>query len=181
MLLAEYADYGRKTDVMCSSTEVLPTIAKVKAKEYWGYPKRGEYNKAAISWLQRNVSGRVRVPLEPCLLWNSAFVELGGQHPNVSTGMGAVIIALHLRRPEVLTLAGFDKVWRPETEGYQSTVPTPWNDGGTKDTGHDWRTERELLGFLATHYQTRIESLAGGYYVPPGRVEVREELSSRAS
>ena len=179
-LLAEPKDFGKKTDVMCSSTEVLHTLVNVKAKEYWGYPKKGNYDRAAVKWLERQVAGRVRVPLDVCNLWNAAFLELGGRHPNVSTGMAAIVIALELRRPEVLTLAGFDKVLNPSVEGYQSTVPTPWNDGGKKDTGHDWGTENKLLGYLATHYNVRIESLAGGNYVSPGRVEeVRPELSTR--
>lgn len=183
MLLAEPHDFGRKTDVMCSSTEVLPTLTKVKAKEYWGYPKKGEYNKKAVMWLQREVEpARVFVPLEECNLWNAAFLELGGRHPNVSTGLGALVIALSRRRPRVIHLAGFDKVWEPEIEGYKSTVPTPWNDGGNKDTGHDWSTEKKLLGYLATHFQVRIEDLAGRHYVSPGRVEeVRREMSSGAS
>lgn len=167
-LLAEYADYGTKTDVMCSSTEVLPTISKVKAQEYWGYPKKGEYNKATVQWLERQVGKKVQVPLDMVNLWNAAFRELGGQHPNVSTGLGAVIIALELKKPEVLTLAGFDKVWEPWVDGYTSTVPTPFNDGGTKDTGHDWGKERELLGYLATAYQAEIRNLAGDHVVQPG-------------
>lgn len=177
MLLAEHADYGKKTDVMCSSTEVLHTLPKVKAKEYWGYPKKGDYNRASVKWLERQVSGRVKVPLEACNAWNAFFRQMGGQHPNVSTGLGALIIALELRRPRVVHLAGFDKVWSPETEGYQSTVPTPWNDGGNKDTGHDWAAEHVLLQSLSDYYQSRIESLAGGHVVSPSEAALRAEVS----
>ena len=168
MLLAEFEDYGRKTDVMCSSTEVLPTIAKVKAKEYWGYPKKGDYNKATVKWLERHVSGRVRVPLETCNLWNAAFRHMGGKHPNVSTGMAALIIALDMRRPKEVTLAAFDKVWNPDSEGYRSTVESPFNKGGTVDTGHDWQAERVFLDVLSTYYQAKITSLAGDHVVSPG-------------
>jgi hypothetical protein len=181
MLLAEYADYGRKTDVMCSSTEVLPTIAKVKAKEYWCYPKKGDYNLAGVQQLERKVAGRIRVPQKVSIFWNAAFVELGGKHPNVSTGMAAIIFALEFRKPEVLTLAGFDKVLNPKIEGYESTVPTEFNDGGKKDTGHDWLKERELLGYLATHYQARIVDIAGRHDIQPGGIpEVRLEVSRGA-
>lgn len=177
MLLAEHVDYGRKTDVMCSSTEVLPTIAKVRAKEYWCYPKKGDYNRANVNWLQRRVAGRVKVPLDACNLWNEAFRGLGAKHPNVSTGIAALICALHYRRPLVVHLAGFDKVWNPKTEGYESTVPTPFNDGGKKDTGHDWAKERELLGYLATAYQAEIKNLAGSNHVQPDRLSpIREEM-----
>lgn len=170
MLLSESEDYGKKTDAMCSSTEVLPYLPKVKAREYWGYPKHGAYSEKRVKWLRRHVDQRakVEIPLDACNLWNAAFRELGGRHPNVSTGLGAVIIALVLKRPEVLYLAGFDNVISPKTQGYRSTVPTPFNADGTQSTGHDWQKEHELLPYLATAYRTRIESLAGGYVVQPG-------------
>lgn len=171
-LLAEPHDFGRKTNAMCSSTEVLPYLPKVKAAEYWGYPKKGEYSQKRVRWLQRHVGqAKIEVPLEACNLWNAAFLELGGQHPNVSTGMGAIIIALELKRPEVLFLAGFDKVWSPLTTGYVSTVPTHFNNGGTADTGHDWKKENELLSFLATSYQVRIKDIAGKFRINPGPVQ----------
>lgn len=168
-LLAEPHDFGRKTNAMCSSTEVLPYLPKVKAAEYWGYPKKGEYSQKRVRWLQRHVGqAKVEVPLEACNLWNAAFLELGGQHPNVSTGMGAIIIALELKRPEVLFLAGFDNVVDPKIQGYRCTVPTVFNYGGTKSTGHDWQKEHELLPYLATHYKVRIKTIAGRYIVQPG-------------
>lgn len=168
-LLAEPHDFGSKTNAMCSSTEVLPYLPKVKAAEYWGYPKKGEYSQKRVRWLQRHVgTAKVEVPLEACNLWNAAFLELGGQHPNVSTGMGAIIIALELKRPEVLFLAGFDNVVTPTIQGYRCTVPTVFNDGGTKSTGHDWQKEHELLPYLATHYKVRMKTIAGRYIVQPG-------------
>lgn len=170
MLLAEHLDYGKKTDAMCSSTEVLPHLPKVKASEYWGYPKHGDYNERRVKWLKRHVDQRskVHVPLEACNLWNAAFLELGGKHPNVSTGMGAVVIALELKRPKTLYLAGFDNVLDPKIWGYKSTVPTAFNQGGSKDTGHDWFTEHKLLPYLATHYKAEIASIDRRYVVQPG-------------
>ena len=163
MLLAESHDYGTKTDVMCSSTEVLPTIAKVKAKEYWGYPKKGSFVQSRVRWLTRHVpqGSVIQIPLEACNLWNAFFREMGAKHPNVSTGVGAIICALELKRPRKLYLAGFDKVLNPSTEGYQCTVPTAFNGGGTHDTGHDWEMEKKLLDYLSAHYQTKILNLAG--------------------
>ena len=160
MLLAEPHDYGRRTDVMCSSTEVLPTLEKVKAAEYWGYPKKGSYNKACTNRLQRMTGRAPYVPLDLCNLWNCFFLELGGKHPNVSTGMAALIIALDRFKPETALLAGFDKVLDPESEGYQCTVPTPFNNGGKSDTGHDWATEKKLLPFLCAHFECEIHNLA---------------------
>lgn len=173
MLLAERHDYGSKTTVMCSSTEVLHHLPKISAREYWGYPKKGEYSEARVNWLKRHISGRVHIPLDTCNLWNAAFLELGGQHPNVSTGMGAIIIALHLKRPRKLYLAGFDNVIRPEIEGYRSTVATEFNAGGTVDTGHDWATENKLLPFLAAAYGAEIRDLAGTYKALPPAIDAR--------
>jgi hypothetical protein len=178
MLLAEVEDYGRRTDAMCSSTEVLPYLPKVKAKEYWGYPKLGSFSPRRVKWLKNHIehTAKVHVPLEACNLWNAAFLELGGRHPNVSTGMGAIIIALELKRPEVLYLAGFDNVIQPSIVGYKSTVPTHFNNGGTQSTGHDWETEHRLLPYLATHYQAKIKSIDRRYVVQPGYAEVRPEV-----
>lgn len=177
MLLGEPHDYGKKTDAMCSSTEVLPYLPKIKASEYWGYPKLGDFSPKRVRWLKRHVgNAKIHVPLEICNLWNSAFLELGGQHPNVSTGMGAVIIALELKRPQTLFLAGFDNVISPNIEGYRCTVPTIFNNGGTKSTGHDWQKEHELLPYLATHYQAKIKSLAGNYIIQPGKAALRAAM-----
>lgn len=173
MLLAEKRMYGSKTDAMCSSTEVLHHLPKVKAKEYWGYPKKGFYNQGAVWWLERHVvpqGGVVVVPLDVCNLWNGFFRELGGKHPNVSTGMGALVIALDRLKPEKVWLAGFDNVWNPKTRGYKSTVPTQFNAGGSKDTGHDWETEHQMLPYLAAKYQCEIADLASGHHISPERV-----------
>jgi hypothetical protein len=177
MLLAERHDYGSKTTVMCSSTEVLHHLPKIEAKEYWGYPKKGDFSESRVTWLKRHVpqNSKVHVPLDVCNLWNAAFLELGGQHPNVSTGMGAVIIALQLKRPKKLFLAGFDNVLHPNTEGYRSTVATEFNQNGTVDTGHDWLTENKLIPFLATAYGTEIMDLAGTYKALPAVIQTYAE------
>lgn len=180
MLLAEAQDFGRRTDYMCSSTEVITNLAKIKAQEYWGYPKKGSYNAAPVEWLERQTKKPVIVPLDICNLWNAAFLELGGKHPNVSTGMAAIIIALDRLSPKTLYLAGFDKIWSPEGPGYISTVPTRFNNDGKSDTGHDWPKERELLGYLATAYQAEIIDLAGRYLVQPGEADVRPPVSTNS-
>jgi hypothetical protein len=184
MLLTEKRSYGRKTDVMCSSTEVLHYLHKVKAKEYWGYPKKGFYNQASVWQLERKVvpdGGKVIIPLEVCNLWNGFFREIGGRHPNVSTGVAAVIIALDRLKPSKLYLAGFDKVLNPGSPGYKCTVPTLFNNGGNSDTGHDWYTERSLLSYLAANYKVEIEDLAGNNIISStGLHEVRKAVSAVA-
>jgi hypothetical protein len=160
-LLSEKEDYGTKTDVMCSSTEVLHNLPKIKAKEYWGYPKRGSYSHEAVEWLRKAVEYKpVHVPLELCNLWNCFFQELGGKHPNVSTGTAALIIALDRLPVRTIYLAGFDNVMDPSIKGYRATVSTPFNAGGTKDTGHDWHTENKMLPFLAAHFKKEILNLS---------------------
>lgn len=166
MLLAEPKDYGTRTDALCTSTETLYNLAKLRAVEYWGYPKLGTYAESRVRQAERQV-GKIHIPLDVCNLWNCAFLELGGQHPNVSTGMGALIIALDRYRPQTAFLAGFDKVLRPDSQGYQCTVPTPFNEGGTKDTGHDWQAENALLPYLATSFNVEIRDF-NGYVVQPG-------------
>lgn len=180
-LLMDRLSYGSKTDVMCSSTEVLPYLEKVRAREYWGYPKKGHFNQASVWQLQRKVlPAPVVVPLEVCNLWNLFFQEMGAKHPNVSTGVGALIIALDRLKPKVVYLAGFDKVLNPGAEGYRCTVPTVFNSGGTKDTGHDWEAENQLLPYLAAHFKTRIENLAGSFVIQPGETAVRTPVSANA-
>src|SRR3990167_6238227 len=108
-LLENREDYGTRTDVMCSSTEIAPVMLKVKASEYWCYPKKGVYDEKALKKFKRQAPGKVLVPLAITLVWNDVFRNMGGQHPNVSTGMAAIIFALELEHRTMLTLAGFDK------------------------------------------------------------------------
>ena len=155
-LLKNPQDYGTRTDVMCASTEVAPVMLKVRASEYWCYPKKGVYDEKAQNRFNRQCAGKVKVPLAVTLVWNELFRNIGGRHPNVSTGMAAIIFALELEHPKTLTLAGFDKVRNPGLPGYHSTVPTAFNAGGNKDTGHDWEKENELLKFLAPHFKVEF-------------------------
>jgi hypothetical protein len=165
MLLAEPHDFGTRRDALCTSTETLYNLPKLKATEYWGYPKHGEYSESRVRQAERQLDAKIQIPLEAVNLWNAAFLELGGQHPNVSTGMGALIIALELKRPETVYLAGFDNVLDPSIEGYRCTVPSPYNAGGTQGTGHDWVTEKKLLGYLQPAYNVKIKSLARRHIV----------------
>jgi hypothetical protein len=184
MLLAEHVDYGRKTDVMCSSTEVLHHLHRVKAKEYWGYAKKGFYNKAGEWNLARKTEfSKIHIPVELVSFWNEFFRnELKANHPNVSTGVGALIIALDRFKPDVVYLAGFDKVLSPHSEGYKCTVPTLFNKNGTQDTGHDWVAEKKLLAYLCAFYKTKVLNLAGSDDLSPGRLQpVREAVSPIAT
>lgn len=158
-LLKNPEDYGTRTDVVCSSTPVVRYMVDVESPVYWAYNKRPTWNEQVLQDFKAKVKGEVYMFPETCNIWNDVFRKMGGSHPNVSTGMAAVIISLEVLKPEKLWLAGFDKILKPNVEGYISTVPSNWNDGGTKDTGHDWVSENRLLQFLAHSYKTDIERL----------------------
>jgi len=153
-LLETPKDYGRKTTIMFSSTEVCWQLHKVLAEEYWCFPKYEAYNTDLIDQLRKRVNGsRVRVLTEQSRIWNKLFRDMGGKHPNVSTGMAAIISVCEILNPRKLNLAGFDVLFNPNLE-YASTVPSPFNDGGTKDTGHDWASESQLLQFVGEHFKS---------------------------
>ena len=57
MLLAEPHNYGKKIDAMCSSTEVMHNMTKVKSPDYWGAPKALTHNAARIDNFRRRVKG----------------------------------------------------------------------------------------------------------------------------
>jgi len=138
---------------MFSSTEVCWQLHKVKAEEYWCFPKYETYNTDLIDQLRKSVNTRVRVLTEQSKTWNKLFRDMGGKHPNVSTGMAAIISVCEILNPRVLHLAGFDTVFNPRLP-YESTVPSPFNDGGTKSTGHDWIAENQLLQFIGEHFKS---------------------------
>lgn len=137
---------------MFSSTEVCHHLHKVKAEEYWCFPKRDTYNSDLTDALRKKVNTRVRVLVHQSGVWNQLFRDMGGKHPNVSTGMAAIISVCEILNPRVLHLAGFDTVFNPRLP-YESTVPSPFNDGGTKSTGHDWMAENQLLQFIGEHFK----------------------------
>src|SRR4029077_13893184 len=151
-LLLNKEDYGEKTDIMFSSTEVCSHLHKVKDEEYWCFPKYDTYNTDLIDDLRKKTNTRVRVLTEQSRVRNKVFRDMGGKHPNVSTGMAAIISVCELLNPRVLHLAGFDTVMNPKLT-YESTVPSPFNNGGTKDTGHDWKAENQLLQFIGQHFK----------------------------
>ena len=152
-LLKNKEDYGTRTDIMFSTTEVCYHLHKVPAEEYWCYPKYETYDTGLIDSLRKKTNGsRIRVLTHQAFVWNKLFRDMGASHPNLSTGMAAAVCVLEILNPRILTLAGFDIVFNPKLD-YKSTVPTPFNDGGTKTTGNDWKSEHILLHFLGKHFK----------------------------
>jgi hypothetical protein len=152
-LLKEPLDYGIKTDYVCASTEIPQAFQTVEAKEYWGYPKKGFYNESRIQAVGRPIL----VPLNLCNTWNAWFRSMGGKHPNVSTGTGALIIACHRLRPKKVLLAGFDTLMNPEIR-FSRNKKVPRSGTGPYPN-HDWKKENELLELIKDAYDVEIEVL----------------------
>jgi len=139
-------DFGYKTTVMCVSTEVPALINKVEADEYWFYPKNGNFEGAAVINEIVRVQKPVLIPLAYCNRFNEAFRARFANHPNVSTGMAAILIALHRYDPEEITLAGFDTLLDPSIE-FARHPDVPSTGLGVL-AGHDWEAENRLLKSL---------------------------------
>jgi len=149
-------DYGSRVDVVCMSTEVLGLGAHIKPQMFWLYPKKGTYDKEAVGDFIGRVGVGCVLPLDLVNAWNERFRSLGGKHPNVSTGMAAIIIAAASLAPETIVLAGFDTLTNPD-------VPFTRNDDiprtGTGVIDHDWSAENELLKSVSSSYNVSIGKL----------------------
>lgn len=149
-------DYGSRVDALCLSTEVLGIVDRVDAGMFWLYPKNGNYAPAVTFDVVANKGAPFMIPLDLTVFWNKRFVEIGGKHKCVSSGLASVIIAAHYHEPESITLAGFDTLLDP-------SIPFTRNDAiartGTGDIPHDWETENKLLLELSDHYKFEIRQL----------------------
>jgi len=156
-LLMNQRDFGKRTDYMCSSTEVMPNMLPVKAKEYWCYPKRGRWNKA-LELQMKHVP--YIIPLELCEKWNVWFRNQKserGDIPNYSTGMAAIIITMDRLRPKKIVLAGFDSLLNPEIP-YTSTLS---DRSYLNQIGHDWKIENRMLDLLSKEYNCEVQDIGG--------------------
>jgi hypothetical protein len=147
-------DYGSRQDVFCMSTEVLG-INIGEAEMVWLYPKKSYYNEESVGkFMGKGIA--TLLPLDLVNKWNDRFREMGGTHPNVSTGMAAIITAADHLRPETIVLAGFDTLLDPK-------IPFTRNDDiprtGIGTISHDWDKEHELLKILSDHYGFNIGKL----------------------
>ena len=146
-------DYGNRCDVLCMSTEVTGIGYAFKPEMFWLYPKKGDYDRSVIGTFVGDIGRAVLLPLELCRVWNNNFREMGATHPNVSTGMAAIIIAANYLSPSQITLAGFDTLIDP-------SVPFSRNDAiprtGSGEIPHDWKCERMLLDMVAETYKFSI-------------------------
>lgn len=138
-------DFGHKTTICCASTEVMGLFLKMEADEYWAYPKKGYFDGREAMNVIVMLNKPVLIPLELCNLFNEGFCQTAS-HPNVSTGMAAIMIAIDRYSPKELTLAGFDNLLDPDLE-FERHPDVP-STGLGKKAGHDWKAENELLNKL---------------------------------
>lgn len=149
-------DYGNRADHLCASTEIMGTFFNVQAGSFWGYPKKGTYDYDKAVKVIMDLGAPVMIPLKLCNHWNQIFRDMGGKHPNVSTGTAAIIIAAHYYEPKTITLAGFDTLMDPTVE-FSRNDDIPRSGSGKID--HDWYTENALLDKLREAYGCEIKSL----------------------
>lgn len=150
-------DFGRKVSALCASTEIMGTFFKMDAPVYWAYPKKGFYNEKSFLLIMEKLGKPVVLPLSVCNHWNNYFRQMDACHPNVSTGMAAIIIAIDQWRPEEIVLAGFDTLMDPTIEF--SKHPKIPRSGAGPFPNHDWEKENELLEILSNLYKVSIKPL----------------------
>lgn len=151
------ADYGHLVDALCASTEIMGTFFKVSAPEYWAYPKKGVYNLMAAGETIGRLGKPVMIPLEFCNFWNQRFRQMGAKHPNVSTGMAAILIAIDRWAPQEIILAGFDTMMNPDIE-FDRNAEIPRSGDGPYPN-HDWPLENQLLTVLGNVYKVEIRPI----------------------
>ena len=149
-------DFGHQTHVICASTEVMGLFKRSYAEEYWAYPKKGSFDGEQALNVMIKLQSPVLIPLYHCEYWNRRFRLMGASHPNVSTGMAAIIISIQRLKPDVIKLFGFDTLLDPslDFDRYQE-VP---RSGIGEYPAHDWEMENKLLGILENVYKVTIES-----------------------
>jgi Glycosyltransferase family 29 (sialyltransferase) len=150
-------DYGSKVDAICASTEVMGNFFKFMAPEYWAYPKNGHFNPSGAINVIARLERPVMIPLEHCNYWNQRFRQMGAQHPNVSTGTAAILIAIKRWCPKKIILAGFDTLMDPSVP-FDRNMDIPRTGDGPYPN-HDWEKEKLLLRVLSHVYGVSIEPL----------------------
>lgn len=150
-------DFGSKIDALCASTEVMGLFFDVDAEEYWAYPKNGDFSiNPAIDVIVK-LQKPVMIPLDWCNKWNNRFRKSGATFPNVSTGMAAILIAIHRWHPKEISLAGFDTLLSPEIKFSRTTVVPRTGVGAFP--AHDWEKEHEFLDILRIEFDMKISNI----------------------
>lgn len=147
-------DFGFKVDALVASTEIMGTFFKMDAPEYWAYPKKGYFDEKSFAINMGRLERPVVLAWHTCNHWNNYFRQMKACHPNVSTGMAAIIIAASQWRPEEIKLFGFDTLTNPAIPfSRHSGIP---RSGVGEYPNHDWQKEHELLKVLERTYNLTI-------------------------
>ena len=149
-------DYGSRADALCMSTEVPGLVFNVVAGQYWFYPKNGAYDQVRTFDVIAKRGAPFMIPLDLCNHWNGKFREAGATHPNVSTGLAAILVAAHYYEPALVVLAGFDTLLNP---GLEFTRNDEIKRTGVGSSLHDWKAENALLPTIEKAYDTQIVSI----------------------
>lgn len=150
-------DYGIKCNALCSSTEIMGVFRRQNAEEYWAYPKKGEFSHPVAIKVITEIEKPVMIPLLFSNYWNHRFREMGACHPNVSTGMAAILFSIHRWKPEEIILAGFDTLLNPDIQ-FDRNPEIPRSGVGDYPN-HDWKKENELLTILGHIYKVSIHGI----------------------
>lgn len=146
-------DYGSRVDAITMSTEVVGLSNYVQSGMYWLYPKKGSYDQVRTFDVIAEKGAPFMIPLNLCNHWNREFRDMGGKHPNVSTGLAGIFIAAHYYEPKTICLVGFDTLLDP-------TIQFTRNDNaprtGVGQINHDWETENKLLKKISDTYKFEI-------------------------
>lgn len=151
-------DYGTKFDYLVASTEILGCFDAKPRLGNWAYPKYSWYDEVSLDKAAKKTERGIEVPLNLCNYWNFMFRQLGGKHPNVSTGCAAVIIAAHILRPKQILLAGFDTLLDPK-KTFERANGIPRSGSGPYPN-HDWEIENVLLKSISRTYEVEIKDIA---------------------
>lgn len=149
---ADASDYGKRLDMLVASTEVPGCF--INGVDNYAYPKKGWFVEKPLN----DLGFAVTVPINLCNMWNAWFRGLGGKHPNVSTGMAAIIIAAHVYRPKEIVLAGFDTLMDNSIRFSRNDAIPRTGAGPFPD--HDWQTEKKLLAHIEQAYSLIISQLS---------------------
>lgn len=141
-------DYGRRLDYVCASTETLFQCQALKPREFWAYPKRGEWNRASVERFRAQTLIPVVVWKEVRDRWVEVFKTMSDT-PNPSLGVAAILFAAE-RGFQDIRLVGFDNLLEPARFDYRKAGK------GKVVTRHDWVAEHALLPKIVNEYGVRL-------------------------
>lgn len=147
-------DFGHNVDALVASTEIMGTFFKMNSPVYWAYPKKGFYNEKQFLLNMEKLEKPVVLPIPTCNFWNNRFRQMGACHPNVSTGMAAIIIAATQWNPDEIKLFGFDTLMNPQIPFTRHAKIPRSGVGPLPD--HDWAMENKLLDKVRDAYNVKI-------------------------